>query len=143
MCLGDFNAILGSHEQKGGRITSASSCLDFRNWSDCCSLTHLPTRGAQYTWSNRRSADFHIERRLDRSLCNEDWINLWSSISCVTLTRTQSDHHPLLISLKQDCASFPKTFKFQSMWVNHYDCRRLVLEVWNRHYIGCPMIILS
>lgn len=28
------------------------------------------------------------------------------------------------------------------MWCDHLDCKRLVLEVWNRPYWGCPMYIL-
>lgn len=121
LIVGDFNAILGTHEQRGGRVPSVASCQDFRNWSEACSLFHLPSRGAKFTWTNGRGAATHIERRLDRALCNEELFNFWSSTPCNTLSKTQSDHHPLLVTMKKGLQSFPSSFKFQSMWIQHED----------------------
>lgn len=141
--MGDFNSILGAHEQRGGGLPNAAACDDFRNWSDNCMLTHLPTRGATFTWYNRRRSNSHTERRLDRALYNEDWLSSWSSTSCCSLTRSNSDHHPLLVVLNKGIPSFPSSFKFQRMWIQHSDCRRLVLETWNKEVVGCPMFMMS
>lgn len=82
------------------------------------------------------------ERKLDRALCNDSWVDFWSSTSCSTLTRIKSDHHPLFMCMKTDTPYFPKPFKFQSMWLHHNDCRRLVLDTWSKEFYGCPMSIL-
>lgn len=50
-CIGDFNAILGAHEKRGGRLPSIASCEEFKVWSGSCNLTYISTRGAAYTWS--------------------------------------------------------------------------------------------
>lgn len=141
--LGDFNAILGSHEKRGGNLPSHVSCEEFNAWSDSCNLTHLLTRGAEYTWSNKRRGRALVEMRLDRSICNDPWLSFWDFVSCCTLPKSHSDHHPILLTLKKGIRSFPSSFKFHKMWTEHHDCKRLVLDVWNRSYTGCPMSILT
>ena len=50
--LGDFNVILGAHEKKGGCLFIAQSCQDFIDWTQVRDLTHINTRGSNFTWSN-------------------------------------------------------------------------------------------
>lgn len=38
--------------------------------------------------------------------------------------------------------SFPASFKFQSMWLKHADCKRVLQEAWSRSFVGCPMMII-
>lgn len=81
--------------------------------------------------------------RLDRSICNDECLAYWNSISCCTLTRSHSDHFPLLMTLQKGILKSPSSFKFLSVWSEHPDCRRLVREVWQKEIKGCPMYILS
>lgn len=67
IAIGDFNAVLGSHEKRGGGLPSKLSCDDFNDWSNYNSLSHIPTKGVQFTWSNGR---------LGSSYTN-DLIELW------------------------------------------------------------------
>ncbi|XP_019432709.1 PREDICTED: uncharacterized protein LOC109339680 [Lupinus angustifolius] len=53
-CLGDFNVVLGIHECRGMRLTPTSPCADFKNFIDSSNLIRLQTKGASFTWSNRR-----------------------------------------------------------------------------------------
>lgn len=129
--VGDFNSILGAHEQRGGGMPNATACEESRSWAENCNLIHLPPRGAAFTWSNRRQSNSLIERRLDRALCNENWLSFWSSTSCCTLTRSNLDHHSLLVVLKEGRPTFPSSFKFQRMSIQHSDCRRLAMDIWN------------
>lgn len=99
--IGDFNSILGAHEQRGGGSVSTQSCTEFRELSEGCALTHLPTLGSEFSWINNRSGSSLTERRLDGSLCNDGWLDFWCSTTCTSLTRINSDHHPLLINLKK------------------------------------------
>ncbi|XP_019447270.1 PREDICTED: uncharacterized protein LOC109350495 [Lupinus angustifolius] len=142
-CVGDFNVVLGNHECRGRRLTPSSPCADFKNFTDSANLIHLQTRGSAFTWSNRRRGNALTEKRLDRSLCNKEWIDSWSQVACCTLPRISSDHHPILLCSDHGQLGVPTQFKFQKMWLHHQDCSRLVEEVWQRSISGCSMSILS
>jgi len=60
-CLGDFNSIMGAQEQRS------------RYREDSNNLIHIHTRGVDYTLTNGRRGRFNIQRRLDRTICNQDW----------------------------------------------------------------------
>lgn len=119
--VGDFNAIIGAHEMRGRGLPSRLSCEEFSAWSNTCKLTHLETSGAQFTWSTRRKSSAHTEKRLDKGICNDDWLDFWTSSSCRTLARNQLDHFPLLLDFKNDSSVFHSSFRFQSMWLDHKD----------------------
>lgn len=140
--IGDFNVVLGTHEQRGGHLPLKISSDEFQLWTDSCQLTHLMTRGAQFTWSNGRRGNC-TEKRLDRAICNDSWLNYWYSVSCCTLTRSKSDHFPLLVSLKKEERNYSSSFKFFKMWSSHPDCIKVVSEVWSSSIVWCPMFILS
>ncbi|KAL6212117.1 hypothetical protein ACLB2K_017338 [Fragaria x ananassa] len=82
MVIGDFNAVLGAHESSGGGTPNRSSCEDFRSVTELCNFQHLDTSSAFFTWS-RGLGPRRIERRLDRSLCDETWFNSWPYTSCI------------------------------------------------------------
>ncbi|KAL2320068.1 hypothetical protein Fmac_029037 [Flemingia macrophylla] len=92
-----------------------------------------------------------ISMRLDRALCNESCNEMWESISCRTLARSSSDHHPILVLLQKNVKRFKSQFKFLDMWTMHPDCctdcsmfvlgRKLQttkrdLRCWNKHMLG-------
>lgn len=138
------NSNIGSHEQHNGSFSPARPpMMDFQNWTNQNELIHLPTRGASFTWDNGRMGRRHTNRRLDRSVCNQKWLDFCSSISCSTLTKTGSDHYPLLQEFKADNNQFSSSFKFLKMWSLHDGCKDLILNSWNETHLGCPMFILS
>lgn len=69
--FGDFNAILGAHEQNGSYLPLQISCDDFRTWSDTNLLMHLLTRGIQLTWSNGHRGATYTAKRLDHAIYND------------------------------------------------------------------------
>lgn len=83
--IGDFNSVLGAHEKRDGNLLAKISCDEFKGWTDGCNLTHILTRGA------------------DRSICNDECLAYWNSLTCCTLTRSHSDHFPLLVNLQKGC----------------------------------------
>lgn len=101
--IGDFNIVLGAREHRGKGCPSRISCEEFISWKNQNQLYHIPTKGSTYTWLNGRIGRACTERRLDRSICNGDWINYWNSVDCITLTRSKSDHFHILLNMrKQD-----------------------------------------
>jgi len=88
------------------------SCEDFLNWTNANVLNHLPTLGSLYTWTNGRFGIENVALRVDRVICNEEWINFWRNSSCTTLVRHQSDHNPILLSLIFLTVQHATPFKF-------------------------------
>lgn len=119
------------------------ACDEFKSWSDSSDLIHLPTVGAEFTWTNKRRGSAHTERRLDRVVCNDPLINYWGSSTCCTLPRSKSDHHPILLKLQKDIATFSSSFKFLKMWSTHKDCQSVIANSWKQEVNGCPLTVLS
>jgi hypothetical protein len=116
---------------------------EFKQWSDTNNLIHLPTSGAEFTWANGRGGLRYTERRLDRAICNQSWLDLCHNLSVSTLTKHNSDHYPLLLDFKLSSISFASQFKFLRMWTLHPDCDTIVKDCWKSEVVGCPMYILN
>jgi len=130
--IGNFNAILGAHEMRDRRPPPSLSCKDLLNWINANILNHLPTLGSFFTWTNGRFSIENVALRLDRAVCNEDWINFWQNSSCSALLRHQSDHNPLLLSVIFYSVKHATPFKKFKVWTSHGDCRQLVLDSWSK-----------
>lgn len=105
--VSDFNCVLGSHKVRSSSFPLRVACDEFRAFTDTGKWIHLQTTDASFTWSNGRKGSSLTEKRLDRSLCNEAWLDYWSSSVCCTLVRSQPDHFPLLLSSNKSVQSFP------------------------------------
>ncbi|KAK2352799.1 hypothetical protein QL285_090510 [Trifolium repens] len=141
--IGDFNAILGAHEHRGRVVPARLPMEEFQNWTDDFNLIHLPTTGAEFTWVNGRRGARFAERRLDRAVCNQAWMDMCTSLNVSTLTRHKSDHVPLLLDFKLNLISVASQFKFLRMWSTHPECEGIIKDCWNVVFHGCPMYILS
>lgn len=64
-------------------------------------------------------------------------------MSCCTLTRSKSNHFPILLSLARGAKDFASSFKFLRTWASHPDCKRLVPDTSQVPMVGCPMEVLS
>ena len=142
-CIGDFNTILGAHEQRSHYSPSRLAMEEFQQWFDTNNFIHLYTRGASYTWSNGRKGRFSIQRRLDRVIVNPSWIIAASISNVSTLTKLRSDHYPLLFQFNNQHTQHNSTFKFLKVWTEHPDCINIIKQSWNTHITGCPMYVLT
>ncbi|XP_065871849.1 uncharacterized protein [Euphorbia lathyris] len=125
--MGDFNAILGSHE-KSGRAPGGRSYRDFRNFIDSGNFID--------TWSNGRAGSARVECRLDRVLSTSEFVDQWESHSILVLTRHHSDHSPILFQGSRGRRI--TRFRFQAMWVTHPGMRDVIAEFWHRPHPRLP-----
>jgi len=137
--VGDFNAILGAHEKRGRRLPSSISCNDFLGWTNVNLLMHLDTLGALYTWYNGRLNSDIVALCLDRAICNEAWVDFWGTTACTAQVIIHFDHNPLLLQMDVNTHMKRNSFKKFKVWTTHEDCRRLVLETWNKDVVGNGM----
>jgi len=55
--------------------------------------------GPYHTWFNGRRGLKRIDRKIDRTLCNEECLDEWSSSTYQVLVKNCFDHSPILASL--------------------------------------------
>lgn len=112
MIIGDFNAIVGSHEKRGGPPPPNISCDEFVAFIDSCDFIHMDIVGAKFKWTNKRKGRSRADIRLDRAICHAAWYTIWTDTTCRTLVREFSGHHLLLLHFYIFFRKYPKSFKF-------------------------------
>ncbi|KAL0912351.1 hypothetical protein M5K25_018318 [Dendrobium thyrsiflorum] len=122
---GDFNTISNPSECIGGSPPISQAMEDFNSMIMDCKLTHIGFSGNKFTWNRGL-----LWQRLDRVLFNEFWINSVVSTNIEHLSRTLSDHSPLLIRIKEKSINFSSHFRFQNMWLLHDSFMDLVQNNW-------------
>jgi hypothetical protein len=140
--IGDFNTILGAHEYRGNCLPASIPMTDFQSWTNSLNLIHLHTHGAFFTWANGRRGRHYTQKRLDRVICTQDWIDACNSVNVSTLTKDKSDHFPLLFEFSNLSSRIASPFKFLKMWTAHHDCSDIVRNSWNTLVAGGPMFVL-
>ncbi|KAL0928380.1 hypothetical protein M5K25_000257 [Dendrobium thyrsiflorum] len=122
---GDFNTISNPSERLGGASQIYQSMEDFNNVIMDCNLLDIGFSGDRFTWHRG-----HLWQRLDRVLFNDLWINSCESTNVFHLSRTLSDHSPLLINIKPMQLNFLAQFRFQNMWMLHDNFMEVVKTNW-------------
>lgn len=128
---GDFNDILEMSEKKGGRPASFVRCHGFRQRIDNCDLMDLIYQGPKFTWYNGRRGIAGIWERLDRSLVNLDWKEIFPNAIVMNLPRTDSDHSPILTLYGGSISRTERPFRLESTCLDP-SFTTLVKERWNR-----------
>ena len=129
--LGDFNDILNTEEKWGGNSPSNSRMSEFRNCINACNMIDLGLSGPKFTWSNCHDINSLIMERLDRALANPNWRILFPEASVSHLTRTHSDHCPILLTLCPTIPhSLPRPFRFENIWFSHSEFPKIVEQAW-------------
>jgi exonuclease III len=121
--MGNFNEILYQHEKQGG-AARAQRCMDkFRDVLEECGLDNLGYTGDIFTWRNHRhKAEGYIRDRLDRTVANMEWRDLFPGYEVINGEQRHSDHRPVILVLdgKNNVIAWgPNTnvFKFEVRWI--------------------------
>ncbi|KAI0524770.1 hypothetical protein KFK09_004155 [Dendrobium nobile] len=122
---GDFNIISNASEHLGGNIPNAQAMDDFNSMISTCELHDIGFFGNAFTWSRG-----NLWQRLDRLLFNNDWMAKFHVTHVEHLSRTASDHAPLLLSITNSNVYIPNAFKFQNMWLSHHNFMNVVESNW-------------
>ncbi|KAF4372682.1 hypothetical protein F8388_000849, partial [Cannabis sativa] len=134
ICGGDFNEVLSINEKKGGVDRSLSAISDFQQALDKCDLVDMGFEGQCFTWLNKRQGVAHVQERLDRYFCNQDWHNLFPSVKVINGDFIHSDHRPIAAILENVVCSRQydkkKSFRFETHWLKDTECRDIVTQTW-------------
>ncbi|XP_058103375.1 uncharacterized protein LOC131246929 [Magnolia sinica] len=139
MVCGDFNTTVPIEERLGGVTSFTEATRDFIEAINDSCLIDAVFNGSTFTWCNNRSGRSRRWARLYRMLLNGSWLSSLPMFTINHLTRSCSDHSPILLRFKDNSANFPQPFRFQRIWTTHDDFKRVVREAWDAEVVAAPM----
>lgn len=133
LLLGDFNQVLRRSEKRGGGPLRAQNTHQFAHMISVYALLDLGFSGPAFTWDNMRQGCCNIKERLDRALCNHDWVQLFSAATVQHLPCTRSDHVPLLLSspASSPLRHLPDLCRLSAAWFDQPSFISLVEHTWS------------
>ncbi|KAG5596871.1 hypothetical protein H5410_038103 [Solanum commersonii] len=138
----DFNVICTAEEKMGGRPFTLGESLDFLDCLSECGLQDAGYTGAKFTCCNNRDPPNTIWKRLDRLVYNTNWFDDYNTISVSHLSRTCSDHAPLLVNMNNIAPQCIKYFKIFNVWTEHESFLGTIQRCWEELVVENPMYIL-
>lgn len=131
LVMGDLNVVLSREEKKGSNLFDEGEATIFRNKISDMNLQDLGFKGYPYTWSNHRTDNSRVEKRLDRAMSNEKWIELFPKSTIHHLIARGSDHSPIILKTNPIWKDGAYPFKYFGGWMEHPDCKRLIMDTWS------------
>lgn len=115
LVLGDFNLTRFPQNKNNDLFNHREASL-FNDAINSLGLIELPLLDRAYTWSNRR--DTPTLARLDRAFVNLAWDHKFPNTNLSSLTRFNSDHVPLKVTVS---TAIPRShlFRFENSWLLH------------------------
>jgi exonuclease III len=135
---GDFN-IIRKREEKNNNNFKAHWPFVFNAIIEHLDLREIALSGRQYTWANRRESPTF--EKLDRVLASVAWEQKFPLVTVRALTRTGSDHAPILIDsgIKAHLGNRPR-FSFELHWLRHDGFYDMIVREWQSVTTGsAPM----
>jgi exonuclease III len=132
LCVGDFNEIFNFTELKGATNKTRRQMRDFEEVIEDCHLSDLGFIGPKFTWSNGRGGRALTKERLDRALANVEWRSLFPNADVKVLAKISSDHHPVLVKIKEEKWIWQKKgkFKLEEGCCAREDYRKAIHDSW-------------
>ncbi|KAH0647498.1 hypothetical protein KY285_032746 [Solanum tuberosum] len=103
----------------GGRPFTLGESLDFLDCLSECGLQDAGYSGAKFTWCDNKDPPNTIWKRLDILVYNTNWFDDYNTTSVSHLSRTCSDHAPLLVNMNNIAPQCIKYFKFLNVCTEH------------------------
>ncbi|KAF4375099.1 hypothetical protein F8388_017245 [Cannabis sativa] len=137
LLLGDLNTISGQQDKVGGREVEASDGSDLNELLDSTGGVDLGCVGNHFTWTNGRRFQDLIKERLDRALCDPEWMMTYPKAGVRALAIKDSDHAPLVVDLLLDRERFHTPFRYLDAW--NESCWLIAdgskVDLWNSPWI--------
>ncbi|KAJ0960132.1 hypothetical protein J5N97_002080 [Dioscorea zingiberensis] len=106
-------------------------------------LMELETIGNPFTWCNNQRGLTKIWAKLDRFFVNESWAESMVHYQVNRLSRSYSDHWPLLLDCSTQRSKYAKPFRFENHWIDYPQCRNNIENIWRTTNLSNPLHDLS
>ena len=104
-----------------------------RQWFDEHKIFYLKFKGPRFTWARGL-----LFKRLDRALCNSDWLTKFADNSVLHLPKVASDHRSVLVCFEKVVSRYRRSrpFRFLAPWLTHEQFNSFVQKAWDpqAHY---------
>jgi hypothetical protein len=131
---GDFN-IIRRQAEKNNDNSNPRWPFIFNAIIESLELREIAMSGHQFMWANRRTTQTF--EKLDRVLASVEWEQKFPLVTVRALTRTGSDHTPLLIDSGEQAHHGSKTkFLFELSWLKQEGFFDMVSKEWASISLG-------
>ncbi|XP_059287623.1 uncharacterized protein LOC132040947 [Lycium ferocissimum] len=137
---GDFNVIMNEDEKTGGLPVFPDEYEDFAFCTNSCELFDINYKGSLFTWWSGRAGSDCIFKRLDRMITNSKLQDWFAHMEVEHLSRTGSDHAPLLLTCGEISYHIRKPFRFLKFWTEHESFLEVVNQAWSTDFEGDEFI---
>ncbi|XP_060200373.1 uncharacterized protein LOC132628624 [Lycium barbarum] len=134
---------MNEEEKIGGVPIVPQDYEDIAFCINSCDLFEIGFKGSPFTWWNGRAGDNCMFERLDRIFFNSQFQQWFGHIEVEHLSRTGSDHAPLLITLGEEVQTFINPFRFLKFWTEHKDFLDIVRLNWSEESVGNPFLVFK
>ncbi|XP_026410361.1 uncharacterized protein LOC113305555 [Papaver somniferum] len=141
--MGDFNIVLSNEEKKGLRPFYRNEDEIFKDILSDMGVQDMGFTGYPYTWCNQITDNTRVEERLDRAFCNDEWIAFFPQSNLYQLVARGSDHNPIILKTSPNWKDGAYPFKYFGGWMEHPDCKRIIMEAWNSNQFGSASYSLA
>ncbi|XP_057250736.1 uncharacterized protein LOC130591434 [Beta vulgaris subsp. vulgaris] len=128
--MGDFNNVLNMEDRVGAPIR-ASECTDFRRCVECYSMEDMKATGCFYTWNNKQGEDTRVFSKIDRVMCNMDWMEAYPFTEANFLPEGEFDHCPMILNAHPQQNYGKKPFRYFDMWKHAQNFEQIIQDAWN------------
>lgn len=111
MVAGDFNLIYKDEDKNNNNLNRAM--MGRFRWINDLALEELPLHGRKFTWPSSSSSASPTLVKLDRVFCSLDWEELFPDCLLQSSASDESDHCPLILSLR-DSGGSKRRFHFEA-----------------------------
>ncbi|XP_074297811.1 uncharacterized protein LOC141628589 [Silene latifolia] len=106
---------MGRGERIGGNPVTADIRPLLQVVQDC-NLADLKAKGNYFTWTNKHEYGSKVYSKIDRALCNDDWMVHFPNINLHFLPGGMFDHSPCLVRFDEVHQRKGSSFKYFNMW---------------------------
>ncbi|KAE8732603.1 hypothetical protein F3Y22_tig00001825pilonHSYRG00170 [Hibiscus syriacus] len=134
MIVGDFNDFASLDERVGSSFDCMDRIIKFHEHWNRCNLMDAGYVCSKFTWTRHSQGRVTLQERLDRLLHNIELVDCFPNLRVVTLTRTYSDHNPILVNtdLELPVDKEKRPFRFEAAWMIHDDFNRIFSSAWDK-----------
>jgi hypothetical protein len=125
---GDFNLVRFLEDKNNGNI-DFKWANKFKAWIEMWALMEIGVTGRNYTWGNNQENP--VMCKLDRIFCSTSFDSGFPLASARVLSRSGSDHTPLVWDSGESRIPKKGSFKLEKWWLAIPEFACLVNRAWN------------